>query len=101
MQNELACPVKYSFDYHSYLKHLTSLYLDDQRKRRKRIDILVRILKEHKLPIHWEHLAILAINENSKIFTPNSVKGLVFFNPQIFHMVSEGVFELTEEFKET
>lgn len=49
------------------------------------------------LPLHWEYIALLAIKEAPDLFvSPQSVRGLVFFNPDLFVMVREGVFTLAK-----
>lgn len=89
------CPVRADSDYGSYLLHLRDSYVAYETKRRKRIEILKAILKRHKLSLHWENLAILVLKEAPTLFdSAHSVKAIVFFNPNIFHLVGDGVFEL-------
>jgi len=91
------CPVRAEADHRSYLLSLRDRYLAYKRKRVKQIKVLKTILKRHKLPLHWENLAKLALQEAPDLFdSGHSVRGLLYFNPEIFRMEAEGVFGLAE-----
>lgn len=91
------CPVMDDPDYRSYLLYLRDRYLQYQRKRTKQIDVLRAILTRHKLPLHWGNLAILSLQESPELFdSADSVRGLVYFNPNVFSMEKDGVFGLVE-----
>lgn len=89
------CPVQSDPDYRSYLLFLRDSFVEHERKRVAQIKLLQNVLRRHKLPLHWEYIALLAMKEAPELFaSPQSVRGLVFFNPDIFVMVREGVFIL-------
>lgn len=92
------CPVNGDGDYRSYLLWLHDHHVAYQRVRQKRIEVLKTILEKHRLPLHWEVLAELAIRMVPGLFdSPQSVKGLLFSNPDIFRMESDGVFDLVAQ----
>ena len=89
------CPVGSDADYRSYLLFLHDSFVKHERKRAAQIKLLQNVLRRHKLPLHWEFIALLAIKKAPDLFvSPQSVRGLVFFNPDVFTMVREGVFIL-------
>jgi len=89
------CPVGSDSEYRSYLRVLHESFFAHERKRTAQIKLLQNVLRRHKLPLHWEYIALLAMKEAPELFvSPQSVRGLVFFNPDIFNMVREGVFVL-------
>jgi len=89
------CPVGSDADYQSYLLFLRDSFIEHERTRAAQIKLLQNVLRRHKLPLHWEYIALLAMKEAPDLFvSPQSVKGLVFFNPDVFTMVHEGVFIL-------
>ena len=91
------CPVGSDAEYQSYLLFLRDSFVEHERKRVAQIKLLQNVLRRHKLPLHWEYIALLAIKEAPDLFvSPHSVKGLVFFNPDLFVMVREGVFSLAK-----
>lgn len=90
-----SCPVKVDPDYRGYILWLQERYLAYMRKRGKQLAVLKKVLKVHKMPIHWEYLAILALQESPNLFaSAHSVRGLVYFNPETFCMEADGVFGL-------
>ncbi len=91
------CPVGSDGDYRSYLLFLRDSFVAHESKRAAQIKLLQNVLRRHKLPLHWEYIALLAIKEAPDLFvSPQSVQGLVFFNPDLFVMVREGVFILAK-----
>ena len=92
------CPIDQDGDYRSYLQWLQERYVRYEHIRQQRIKVLKSILKRHKLPLHWEVLAELALRIAPEVFdSQQSVKGLVYFNTDTFFMESEGVFGLRYE----
>lgn len=91
------CPVGSDTEYQSYLLFLRDSFVEHERKRDAQIKVLQNVLRRHKLPLHWEYIALLAIKEAPELFvSPQSIRGLVFFNPEVFNMVREGVFTLVK-----
>lgn len=89
------CPIKIDEDYRSYLLYLRDCSTENKKNRSLRLDVLKRVLGRHKLPLHWEHVAVLAMKEAPDLFvSKNAVKCLLFFNPDVFTMVRDGVFSL-------
>ena len=89
------CPVGADVEYQSYLLFLRDSFVEHETKRTEQIKILKKVLKRHKLPMHWEYIALLAIKEAPELFvSPQSVRGLIFFNTDVFKMSREGVFTL-------
>lgn len=89
------CPIGSDSEYQSYLLFLRESGVEHERKRAVQIKVLQNVLRRHKLPLHWEYIALLAIKEAPELFvSPQSVKGLAFFNPDLFTMVRDGVFTL-------
>lgn len=98
----VACPVRQDGEYRSYLQWLRDRYVSYQRTRHQRIEVLKSILTKHGLPLHWEVLAELALDFAPGSFdSPQTVRGLVFSNPGVFHTEGEGVFGLTGEQEES
>ncbi len=91
------CPVGADGDYRSYLLFLYDSFVKHQKNRDVQIKLLQKVLRRHKLPLHWEYIALLAMKEAPDLFvSPQSIRGLVFFNPDVFVMVREGVFILAK-----
>ena len=89
------CPIGTDSDYISYLLHLRDLFIRQSSKRASQIKVLEQILRRHKLPLHWQFAALLAIKEAPELFqSPDSVRGLLYFNPEVFTMIRDGVFVL-------
>jgi|GEM_PF-6644964 len=89
------CPIGTDPDYLSYLLHLRDLFLRQSTKRASQIKVLQQIFRRHKLPLHWQFAALLAIREDASLFqSPDSVRGILYFNPQVFTMIRDGVFVL-------
>lgn len=97
MEGAPRCPIRADPDYRSYLLWLRDRYVAYERRRIKQLKVLKTILKRHKLPLHWENLAILAVQEAPDLFdSAHSVRGLVYFNPDTFRTEGDGVFGLAE-----
>ena len=89
------CPVGSDGEYQSYLLFLRDSFVEHKRERAVQIKLLQNVLRRHKLPLHWEFIALLTIKDAPDIFvSPQSVRGLLYFNPDVFTMVREGVFIL-------
>ena len=72
------CPVGSDVEYQSYLLFLRDSFVEHERKRAAQIKLLQNVLRRHKLPLHWEYIALLAIKEAPDLFvSPHSVRGLV------------------------
>ena len=96
-ENLEECPVGSDPSYQSYLVVLRDSFIQHQKKRATRIELLQKILRRHKLPLHWEYIAILAMKEAPGLFeSPESVRGLTYFNSDVFTMIHEGVFILAK-----
>jgi len=91
------CPVLADPDYRSYLRWVWERQVEYYRQREKRIETLRRILATHKLPLHWEMVANISMNEAGNLFgSPQEVKGLLFINEDAFRHRGEGIFGLPE-----
>ena len=89
------CPVKADPDYQSYLRVTKESFNLQAKIRVLKITHLQNVLRKHKLPLHWEYISTLAIKEAPNLFpSKDSVKGLVFNNPDIFIQIRDGVFAL-------
>lgn len=90
-----ACPIGSDPGFLSLLLHLRDSFFRQASKRASQIKLLQQIFRRHKLPLHWQYAAILAIKEAPALFeSPDSVRGLLYFNPEVFTMIRDGVFVL-------
>ena len=95
VQDTSRCPVRKDEDCRSYLLYLIERYQTYQRRRMKQIEVLKMLLNRHKLRLHWGNLAILALREAPDLFdSPDSVRGLVYFNRDIFNVGEDGAVSL-------
>ena len=93
LETSSPCPVRVDADYRSYLIHLRDVHFAHERRKAEQINLLTAVLRRYKEPLHWENLAILAIRESPLLFTSaHSIKALMFLHPEVFRMVSDGVF---------
>ena len=91
------CPVLGDPDVRSYLRWRGERTIEYYREREQKIKRLLRILRIHKLPLHWEIIARIAQDETPDLFdSPNTVRSLLFFNQDVFQHNGGGVFELRE-----
>ena len=90
-----SCPVLRDPDALSYLRWLYERAEFARQIRARRIEILRDILTRHKLPLHWEVIAKVALEEAPALFeSANSVRNTLFLNQPIFRHQGEGIFEL-------
>jgi len=83
--------------YRAYLVSLRDAFIEHQKARAVWIRLLQKILRRHKLPLYWKFVALLAIKEAPGLFESlESVRGLLYCNPDVFIMTREGVFILAK-----
>jgi hypothetical protein len=100
-ENVEGCPVGSDGGYRAYLANLRDSLIEHQiehqKERAARIRLLQGILRRHKLPLHWEYIALLAMKEAPGLFeSKESVRGFLFFNRDVFTVIHEGVFILAK-----
>ncbi len=90
-----SCPVLRDPDALAYLRWLYERAGFSRQIRARRIEILRDILTRHKLPLHWEVIAKVALEEAPAFFeSANSVRNTLFLNQPIFRHQGEGIFGL-------
>lgn len=89
------CPLKRDPDFQSYLVYVYERHLESVRVKTERIRSLIYIYQQHGVPLHWERAATIAESEYPALFpSPNSVRQLLFMNPDDFEQMGDGVFRL-------
>jgi hypothetical protein len=79
------CPVLGDPDFRSYLRWQHEREVLYRRRRGRRIQILTSILNKHKLSLHWELVAKIAMDEAPNLFdSPQAVRQLLCLNQRIF-----------------
>ena len=93
--SHLGCPIAGDTDFIALLEYYSSRHEAISKLREKRIDVIAEILRRHKLAMHWELLARIAMAEDSTLF-PNdrSVLGILSHNPEMFREESSESFSL-------
>ncbi len=92
------CPVRVDADYRSLLEAYEEGYRVAQRRRIQQIRILTTILQRQGLRMHWEYLAVLAMQEAPAGLFPSehSIRAVLIGNPETFRMEMDGVFNLVK-----
>jgi hypothetical protein len=90
-----SCPVLRDPDALAYLRWLYERAEFSRQIRARRIEVLADILTRHKLPLHWEVIAKVALEEAPTLFeSADSVRSTLFLNRPVFRQQEGGVFEL-------
>ena len=93
--NTLGCPIAADTDFMALLEYYSSRFEAVAELRERRIDLVAEILRRHKLAMHWELIAKIAMEENPAVFTSQrSVLGILAQNPQLFRDESFGSYSL-------
>ena len=91
------CPLLQSSEARSYLRYRLEVVRQYQRKRRRRILSLRHILEKIGVPLHWEIVAKVAMDDFPHLFeSPNEIRPLLFSNEDTFTHLGDGVFEASK-----
>ena len=89
------CPVASDIDFMALLHYYSSLHAAAEQLRERRLHAVIRVLRRHKLPMHWELLARILEEEEPKLFPSHrSVLGVLARNPDRFSEDSPGSYFL-------
>ena len=89
------CPVLADPDVRSYLRWRAETTAEYYKDRAKKIAALETILLRHRLPLHWEVMAKIALDEFPELYESNNVvRMLLFFNADRFEHIGDGTFRV-------
>ena len=89
------CPIAPDRDFMALLHYYSSLHAVDEQLKQRRLNAVIRILKRHRLPMHWELVAGIVEEEEPKLFPSHrSVLGILTRNPDRFSEDSSGSYFL-------
>ena len=89
------CPVSADNDFIALLLYYSSLHTVTENLRDRRLHAVVRVLRRHKLPMHWELVAQIVDKEEPQLFpSDKSVLGILTRNPDRFSEDSPGSYFL-------
>ena len=91
----VACAIASDTEFMALLHVYASEHAAAEQLRERRVNALVKILQRHKLAMHWEFVARIAIEAESDLFpSDRSVLGILVHHPERFSEDSAGSYIL-------
>ncbi len=92
------CPIATDPEYRSFIGWQGEQRAEYEARRDEKLDQLSKLLSMHGLPLHWEVLAAIAMEQRPDLFTsPKSVLLLMSWHPEAFEALGAGVYRVASD----